>query len=155
MSTYFAFSALTDVNVGFSAQLYDAWSAMEARRLLAGEMRHAGDYHYLDMERTERNLLRWKGFSTYVRGVIPDSFGAVSAPPRIAWMHIDLNAAVATREALARFGPNVVPGGVILFDDYAHGGYEDTRRVADEFAAQRASSIVCLPTGQGLWFGGA
>jgi hypothetical protein len=127
---------------------------MEQRRLLPGELRHAGDYHYLDMERTKRNLARWRDSIEFVRGTIPESFVDDPMPKPIAWMHIDLNAAGATREALARFGGNMVPGGVVLFDDYAHHGYEDTRCVADEFAGTRSSSVICLPTGQGLWFAG-
>jgi hypothetical protein len=155
MSTYFALSALDDMKVKYAAKLYDAWAAMELRRLLPVESRHAGDYDYLDLERTKRNLARWKDKVTYVRGTIPESFIDDPAPDQIAWMHIDLNAAVATREVLNRFGGHMLPTGMLLFDDYAHGGYEDTRRIADEFAASRASSMVCLPTGQGLWCAGA
>lgn len=154
LTAHFAFAALRDQGIAFSARLYDAWAPMQGALLLPSEKRHDGDYGYLDLAQTRRNLASWGSSITFVKGMIPESFGGDATPESIAWMHVDLNSAVATDAVLKEFGRRITAGGVILFDDYAHRGYEDTKRVVDEFAASLASPIVCLPTGQGIWIAG-
>jgi hypothetical protein len=148
-------TALRDQGIPFTARLYDAWAPMQGARLLPSEMKHDRDYSYLELVNTQRNLASWGSGVTFVKGFIPESFESDATPESIAWLHVDLNSAVATDAVLKQFGRRITAGGVILFDDYAHPGYEDTKRVVDEFAASLASPIVCLPTGQGIWFAGS
>jgi hypothetical protein len=155
LTAHFAFAALRDQGIAFSARLYDAWAPMQGTLLLPSEKKHDGDYSYLDLAQTRRNLAPWGSSVTLVKGMIPESFGSDATPESIAWMHVDLNSAVATDAVLKQFGRRIIAGGVILFDDYAHPGYEDTKLVVDKFAASLNSPIVCLPTGQGIWFAGA
>ena len=42
----------------------------------------------------------------------------------------------------------LVPGAVVVFDDYGWKGYEDQRRTVDEFLIDRSETIIALPTGQ-------
>jgi O-methyltransferase len=44
----------------------------------------------------------------------------------------------------------LVPGGVIVFDDYGGPGYEQQRALIDGFMRERPEEIVALPTGQAL-----
>lgn len=84
-----------------------------------------------------------------VRGRIPDSF-AGDCPERIALLHIDLNSAASEIATLEALFDRVVTGGAIVFDDYGWHGYSAQRRAEDAFMADRAHTILELPTGQGL-----
>jgi hypothetical protein len=44
----------------------------------------------------------------------------------------------------------MVPGGVIVFDDYGWAGYEDQRQLVDRFFEDKQDGIVALPTGQAI-----
>ena len=41
--------------------------------------------------------------------------------------------------------------GVILFDDYAHINYEDTRKVIDNFLYNKEGNFLHFPTGQAFF----
>jgi hypothetical protein len=84
-----------------------------------------------------------------VRGIVPDVF-AEKVPARIAWLHIDLNSARAEIGALEVLFDRVVPGGMIIFDDYGWKNFHRQKDAEDEFFAARGYSVLELPTGQGL-----
>ena len=84
-----------------------------------------------------------------VQGVVPESLSTVEIQ-RVAYLSIDMNCAVPEKAALAFFWPKVVPGGIILLDDYGWRGYENQKRAHDEFAEDVGVEVLGLPTGQGL-----
>lgn len=84
-----------------------------------------------------------------VRGMIPESFEQ-ACPERIALLHIDLNSAASEIAALEALFDRMVPGGMILFDDYGWTGYAAQRHAENAFMAARQHTILELPTGQGL-----
>lgn len=84
-----------------------------------------------------------------VRGIVPDSF-AVECPDRIALLHIDMNSAASEIAALEALFDRVVPGGMIVFDDYGWVGYDAQRHAENAFMEDRGHKILELPTGQGL-----
>jgi O-methyltransferase len=53
-------------------------------------------------------------------------------------------------EAASFFWEKLVPGGMILLDDYAYSGYEEQNRAFNLFAAEKGPEILTFPTGQGL-----
>jgi hypothetical protein len=48
------------------------------------------------------------------------------------------------------FWERLVPGALLLLDDYAYRGYRPQKVAMDRFAQTKASKILSLPTGQGL-----
>lgn len=84
-----------------------------------------------------------------VKGVIPDSLSQMPEGD-VAFIHLDLNAARPTRSAIEFFWPRLVPGGVVLLDDYGWVDNEEQKATLDEFAALTGLDILSLPTGQGL-----
>jgi hypothetical protein len=44
----------------------------------------------------------------------------------------------------------LVPGAVVLLDDYAYYGYFSQKLAMDQFAREKGINIMSLPTGQGL-----
>lgn len=84
-----------------------------------------------------------------VKGIVPDTF-ATTVPDKIAFCHIDMNAAAAEIAALEHLFDRVSPGGVIVFDDYGWRAYTRQSRAEDAFMAARGYRILELPTGQGM-----
>lgn len=146
LTVYFAMSAFKK---NCKAFLYDSWEGMTGKYLLESEKDHLGDYGYLDIQDTKRNLA---GFDTvFIKGFIPESFGSQD-PDSIVWLHVDLNASLPTTESLKHFFDRVSPGGVILFDDYAGRGFTDTKVAIDTFFSDKKGILLHLPTGQAMFF---
>jgi hypothetical protein len=144
-----AFFAAKAVNNAKKIYLYDAWDKMHDEDLLETESLHS-DYGYLTLERTQKNL---EGLNAeYVKGYIPDVFKKSASPKEIMWLHIDLNNAKPTKESLEEMYKNVISGAVIIFDDYAGRAFGDTRRVVDEFFADKDGMLLPMPTGQAMFF---
>ena len=131
--------------------LYDAWAGMDDARLLPSEAGSSGRYQRLSLEATRQNLDRFASHCRYHVGYIPESLSSQPAPASVFYVHIDLNASVPTREACEFFWPRLVPGGVILFDDYGWLGFEDTKAAVDEFFSDKPGVLLKFPTGQAVF----
>ncbi len=94
-------------------------------------------------------------FSAYpqvrlIKGLIPDVF-ADNCPDRIAYLHIDLNQAPAEIAALEHLFDRIVPGGILILDDYEWSGiYRPQKLAEDQWFDARHYRVMPLPTGQGL-----
>lgn len=100
----------------------------------------------------ERVQARFAGYEQVrlVKGFIPDAF-ADQSPAQISYLHIDLNNAPAEIATLDALFDRVVPGGVIIFDDYEWAGvYRPQKLAEDPWLAARGYRVVPLPTGQGF-----
>jgi hypothetical protein len=84
-----------------------------------------------------------------IRGAIPDSF-STAVPERIAFLHIDMNSSKSEIAALEVLFDRVLPGGLIVFDDYGWIGYRAQHLAEDAWTRKRDHRILELPTGQGL-----
>lgn len=94
-------------------------------------------------------------FSAYpqvkmIKGLIPQVF-ADHCPDQIAYLHIDLNQAPAEIAALECLFDRMVPGAVLILDDYEWSGiYRPQKLAEDEWFESRQYRVMPLPTGQGL-----
>lgn len=77
-------------------------------------------------------------------GVFPET-AYVVADERFAFVHLDLDLPGATRDALDFFHPRLVPGGILIGDDYAD---REVREVFGTFFADRLDTVIELPWGQ-------
>ncbi len=84
-----------------------------------------------------------------IKGFLPEALDTES-PERIGFLHIDLNSPRAEVAVLERLFDRLVPGGVVVFDDYGWKFFEEQRAAEDEFMAARGYEVLELPTGQGL-----
>jgi O-methyltransferase len=82
-------------------------------------------------------------------GFLPESLDRL-CPDRIAYLHIDLNSPAAEVGCLERLFDRVVPGGIIVFDDYGWDVFRAQRIAEDAFLTARGYSALELPTGQGM-----
>jgi methyltransferase family protein len=151
LTAYFAMNAVKG-DGPFKAFLYDAWEGMKAEYLLETEHGAVGNYSYLSLENTRRNLAAFEGASVFVKGLIPESFDTAGTPSEVVWLHIDLNASLPTTAALNALFDKILPGGVILFDDYAWPGFHDTKVAVDRFFDGKRGVLLPMPTGQAMFF---
>jgi O-methyltransferase len=94
-------------------------------------------------------LSRWDPIAQVHAGDVFDTVPAVDTGP-LAFVHVDLNAAAPTRHVLEHAYERLVTGGIVVFDDYGFGGYEEQRREIDGFVRDRPEDVIALPTGQAL-----
>ncbi|PTM40352.1 macrocin-O-methyltransferase TylF [Bosea sp. 124] len=95
-----------------------------------------------------------KNFSPYpranlVKGKVPDTL-SVPDIDKVCYLMIDMNIAAPERAALEFFWDKIVPGGIVLFDDYGWAGYEAQKEAHDKFAMTKGLQIFNLPTSQGM-----
>jgi O-methyltransferase len=85
-----------------------------------------------------------------IEGKIPDVLH-VESPAKIAFLHIDLNNAPSEIAALEILFDRLVPGGVLILDDYGWTGVYVPQKIAiDAFMTARGYQVAELPTGQGM-----
>ena len=151
----FAISALeNEISLGtnYKVFLYDAWDAMKLEHLTTKESGATGHYSYLSIEQTKTNLKEYREHCEFVKGYIPEVFSENPGPRDLSWLHIDLNSSMPTQKTLEQFVPKLLPGGVVLFDDYGHGGFSETKEIADKFFSNDDGLLMPLPTGQAIFF---
>jgi hypothetical protein len=132
----------------FAGPVFEQFTAEESNfRDKAKQALAAGGY-VTDVERARSNFSQWRNVQI-VQGRVPEALP--SLPCReIAFLHLDMNAAYAEREALRFFWNLIAEGGVVLFDDYAHAGCETQTAAIDAVATSAGAAVLSLPTGQGL-----
>jgi O-methyltransferase len=99
------------------------------------------------------DLLRWTNAAVnIVPGLIPETL--VSAEPAFfSFVHIDVDIYAPAKEALKFFYQRLIPGGIIVLDDYGFEQCQGVKKAADEFAKDSHASLIYLPTGQAMFIG--
>jgi hypothetical protein len=112
------------------------------------ESRKAG--HGPDLFQQVRSMFPDASRYAVIKGPVPDSFDG-NLPERIAFAQVDLNAAEPELATLERIFDRIVPGGMIVFDDFGFSRYSRTRELEADFMARRGLTIFESPTGQGIF----
>jgi hypothetical protein len=110
---------------------------------------HTMPEHSKELFRYVKDRFSDCGNVTVTQGSVPQVLATV-APEKIAFMHIDLNNAAAEIGALDCLFEKMVPGAVLVLDDYGWLGYRAQKLAEDPWFAARGYFVVELPTGQGL-----
>jgi hypothetical protein len=95
-----------------------------------------------------------KNFSEFkdvviTRGSVPDTLTSVDIG-KVAYLSIDMNNVAPEIAAANYFWDRLSPGAPVLLDDYGFVRYETQKQAFDAFAAEHGTTILALPTGQGL-----
>jgi O-methyltransferase len=127
--------------------LFDSFAGMPTTS--PGEPYEKGDFGQTSAEAV-RALLAPTGANTALHvGYIPDTFGAAGVD-RLAFAHVDVDLYQSILDCVDFVYPRLVPGGVLIFDDYGFPGCARAREAVDRaFAALREKPIY-LPTGQAM-----
>lgn len=86
-----------------------------------------------------------------IKGAVPDTLPLCKAE-KIAYLSIDMNCVEPEIAAANFFWDKIVPGGVIVLDDYGFSQHINQKIAFDNFAKEKNISILSLPTGQGIIF---
>ena len=152
LSTFFCIqNYISDKN--FKAFLYDSWQPIREKELLNEEdSKRQGNYDYLNIGIIKKNLKDYEKNLIFNKGFIPEVLDhkTTQNPEKISWLHIDLNSAFPTSKALEFFYPKVEKNGIILFDDYGHKEYSETRKVIEFFFENKNVEFLNFMTGQAM-----
>ena len=131
---------------------FDSWEGLSEPVTADGAGWQAGDLS-TPMERAQHNLSQFPQARFYP-GWIPARFGDLLAydqgQPRYSLVHIDVDLYQPTLDCLTFFYERVIPGGVIVCDDYGATVSPGSKAACDEFFADRPEGIVHLVTGQAV-----
>ncbi len=101
------------------------------------------------LSQVQANLNRFS-FVEYYKGWIPDRFEEV-AGRSFSFVHIDVDLYQPTYDSIAFFYERLVPGGILLCDDYGSTICPGAKKAFDEFIADKPEkSVIHLTTGQGF-----
>jgi O-methyltransferase len=142
--------------VGMAAErryhLFDTFAGIPETGLTRRERDegYAGRLEDTSAELVERRLEEWREALVFHVGDVFETVPSAKIDS-LALVHMDLNASAPTRLALEYAYPLLVPGGMIVFDDYGWNpdSYEQ-RDVIDEFCRELPENLIALPSGQGL-----
>ncbi len=102
------------------------------------------------LEKTRKNLQRFESFVKYYPGWIPDRFPEVE-DRRFSLVHVDVDLFEPTAASLEFFYPRLVPGGMIVCDDYGSTWCPGAKKACDDFCAKTPQqTVIHLTTGQGI-----
>ena len=111
---------------------------------------YMGSYKKKDLYEQVKNTFR--DFNAEViKGPVPDTLPLCKAE-KICYLSIDMNVVAPEIAAAEYFWDKVVPGGVIILDDYGFPPHILQKKAFDEFAKRKGVSILTLPTAQGIIF---
>lgn len=104
---------------------------------------------YVDsVESVRVNFSQWKNVQI-IEGAVPETLDAVKTK-QVAYLCLDMNCSLPEVAALNFFWDRLVPGAIVLMDDYAYRGYESQKLALDAAVKKWDVAIASLPTGQGL-----
>lgn len=99
---------------------------------------------------TVRAMFEPLGDFRVIKGPVPNSF-AQGLPEKVAFAQIDLNAAEPEIGTLNAIYDRLVPGGMIIFDDYGFRRHRPTYEAELDYFSRRGDIVWESPTGQGLF----
>lgn len=105
-----------------------------------------------NIESVQKNFSSWNKVN-FVEGKLPGTLKKVIEQKKItkvSFIHVDLNNPKVESECLELIWPFIIKGGIILFDDYAYKGFEETYKLMNRFAKKVNKLILTTPSGQGI-----
>ncbi len=134
--------------------LLDTFHGLESKYLSEGE-REAGAEEFYKRRYSECYEAVCKTFAGFraviVRGAVPETLPQVKAT-KVCYLSIDMNCTIPEIAAAEYFWDKLVPGAIMVLDDFGGVTNPHQRIAFNRFARQRGVMILGLPTGQGLIF---
>lgn len=139
--------------IGKKFYLLDTFAGLDPKQAGIDESKrnekHLSEGFYVtDLETVKRNFAEWKNVEI-IQGPVPETLTQITSE-KLAFLHLDMNAAAPEAAALEELWEKLSPGAMILLDDYAFYGYSAQKKAMDAVAGKRSVEIASLPTGQGL-----
>lgn len=131
--------------------LFDTFAGIPSSRLTDTEASAGFGGRLADVSMTEvrDRLAEWSDQVRFVAGDVFETLPKTETGP-LAFAHLDMNAAAPSKLALEYVWSRLVPGGILVFDDYGWAQYADQKKLIDNFFEDKRDGLVALPTGQAL-----
>ncbi|MGH2584662.1 MAG: TylF/MycF/NovP-related O-methyltransferase [Dehalococcoidia bacterium] len=129
-----------------SVHLFDTFAGMPSVDPAKDPFSRTGDLDDATVEMVEQYLAGCDNTHIYP-GLFPETAGAV-ARASFCFVHVDVVIYRSVLDCCRFFYDRLVPGGVLLFDDYGFELAAGARSAVDEFFADKPERPIYLPTGQ-------
>jgi hypothetical protein len=146
-TAYFMALAGREVQRERPFHLFDSFAGLSQPTEVDGTHWEAGALA-MQLNKLEINLAGFSNIHVYP-GWIPTQFHRV-ADRQFCFVHVDVDLHDPTRDALEFFYPRLLPGGIILCDDYGSIYCPGARKAMDDYFADKPERIIDLPTMQGM-----
>jgi len=133
--------------------LFDTFDGIPADQMTAEERalgREAENEHWYRecFETAKANFAPYPR-ARLIRGRVPETLSQAPVK-KLSYLCLDMNIAAPELAAITHFWPLLVPGAVVVLDDYGWTPHVAQKRALDQFATAQNAQILLLPTGQGL-----
>jgi O-methyltransferase len=134
--------------------LFDTFAGIPDEQMTDAERAGIGGWHNREsyqecFAEAQASFAEWPRCHL-IRGAVPDSLSAFPNGGRVAYLSIDMNIVLPEIAAIRFFWDRLVPGAVVLLDDYGWATHASQQAAFDAFAAEHGVAILNLPTGQGI-----
>ena len=127
--------------------LFDSFAGMP--QTSDGEPYKAGDFNQTSAESVGALVRAVKPDTKLHVGFIPDIFEGLEVP-KLAFAHIDVDLYQSVLDSVAWVYPRLVPGGILIFDDYGNPSCVRAREATEKAFTTLREKPIYLPTGQAL-----
>jgi O-methyltransferase len=129
-------------------RLFDSFAGLPEPRIGIDCHHHLGDFSDTSLSEV-RAFVGEDKFIDYRPGWIPETFAGLDHSI-IRLAHVDVDLYESTLNCLRYIYPRLVPGGIIVLDDYGFVTCPGVRKAADEFFIDRPDVLLMLPSGQAI-----
>jgi O-methyltransferase len=136
-------------NTGKILRLFDSFEGLPSPNRERDNTYTEGTFAINSVESVYRLLGDWQNMIEFRQGWIPDTFIGIE-DHRYSFAHIDVDLYQSTLDCCEYFYPRLVPGGVLLFDDYGFPAARGEKDAVDEFFADKPESPITLLSGQAI-----
>ena len=128
--------------------LFDSFEGMPESSEYSRDAHAPGDFGDTSMPAVQKVIDPYLAVCEFHPGFLPGTFTGLE-DRAFAFVYLDLDIYPSTRDALAFFYERLVPGGILVGDDYAFSNYRYAARAAfDEFFADKPEMVLSLVSGQ-------
>lgn len=133
--------------------LLDTYQGLVREQITADELdAGVGDYLQTYKDVYQEVVKTFSPFNAKViRGAVPGTLSQCETSS-ICYLSIDMNVVEPEIAAAEFFWHKLVPGGVMILDDYGFPSHQAQKKAFDSFAAQKGVAILYIPTGQAIIF---
>ena len=129
--------------------LFDTFSSSATDSRGSQDSKFGKNIYYAEsFEQVQNNFLRFPNVRL-IQGTLPESLKKIEIGP-ISFLHIDLNAPEVEIECLKSLWDQILPGGIILIDDFAYNGYDYTHKLFSDLCLRLGVSILTTAYGPGI-----
>jgi O-methyltransferase len=140
--------------LGKKYYMLDTFYGLDNRFSSGDEMNSPLNHLYKQENETDLYNFVLKSFTAFpvkvIKGAVPDTLEQVDSN-KLAFVSIDMNSVEPEIAALEFSWERLVPGGIIILDDYGYNNESNEQKKAhDKFAGTKGVTVLSVPTCQGI-----